>query len=680
MDVLGNPVSHFIGNVPDGTVPVLPVHERHPDTAGIDAATAAHHGHVVLGFRHLGQIVLQLGGHRIGALNAGIGGKLDLHIETAFIGAGHVLPADDAQRHHGRKEGQRQGCACKEFLFMMKAPVERLFVEILHPFFYPVHRPPELPVRYVETFFEESGGQHGCEGKRNEKGKERCKNDGQSELAEELAGHAGHEGYGQVHHHIADRNGNRRHTDFHTALHRRLFWTFPSGQMAVDIFQHHNGIVYQDADTEGHTHERHHVEGKASQVHGKKGSNQGGRNGNHDGRCGTPAPKEEKEYQACGEKAFHQGAQGIMEGCPHVSSRIVDDDELIVGILFSQLLQHCHDSVGRGNQVGIAVLVNGYAHGVLAVDPGIAGHFFIFPHHVSQGGNRYGAAALGGDIDFLDVLHRMVLRIQPDLGLPAVRVGGACRSQLVFSFQSRNDVIHGNPVVGQLVPVYLDRNFGVSAAGKFHIRHTVGLGEIVGQRIVCQRIHFIQRMGRNQGQVQDRRCVHIPLFHHRVIGIIRKAFPDGIHLLGSVHRRCIHIGIKIKLQGNLGLSGPGLGSNMLDIGHRRQSILHGLGHLLLHRFRIGAVIGNADYHIGRIDFRIQFHPQAVVAVKPQGHEEEDDHDDAHRMGDGVAGHIQPIHTVPSTSTVMPSFSLEILVTAARSPSEIPVRISMESSL
>ena len=187
-------------------------------------------------------------------------------------------------------------------------------------------------------------------------------------------------------------------------------------------------------------------------------------------------------------------------------------------------------------------------------------------------------------------------------------------------------------------------------------------------------------MGRNQGQVQDRRCVHIPLFHHRVIGIIRKAFPDGIHLLGSVHRRCIHIGIKIKLQGNLGLSGPGLGSNMLDIGHRRQSILHGLGHLLLHRFRIGAVIGNADYHIGRIDFRIQFHPQAVVAVKPQGHEEEDDHDDAHRMGDGVAGHIQPIHTVPSTSTVIPSFSLEILVTAAWSPSEIPVRISMESSL
>ena len=188
MDVLGNPVSHFIGNVPDGTVPVLPVHERHPDTAGIDAATAAHHGHVVLGFRHLGQIVLQLGGHRIGALNTGIGGKLDLHIETAFIGAGHVLPADDAQRHHGRKEGQRQGCACKELLFMMKAPVERLFVEILHAFFHPVHRPPELSVRYVKAFLEESGGQHRCEGKRNEKGKKRCKNDGQSELAEELEG------------------------------------------------------------------------------------------------------------------------------------------------------------------------------------------------------------------------------------------------------------------------------------------------------------------------------------------------------------------------------------------------------------------------------------------------------------------------------------------------------------
>ena len=124
-----------------------------------------------------------------------------------------------------------------------------------------------------------------------------------------------------------------------------------------------------------------------------------------------------------------------MKGRPHIGSGIVDDNELIVRILFSQLVQHRHDGVRRGNQVGIAVLVNGYAHGVLAIDPGIAGHFFVFPHHVSQGGNRYGAASLSGDIDFLDVLHRMVLRIQPDLGLPAVRVGGACRSQLVFSFQ-----------------------------------------------------------------------------------------------------------------------------------------------------------------------------------------------------------------------------------------------------
>ena len=405
MDVLGNPVSHFIGNVPDGTVPVLPVHERHPDTAGIDAAAAAHHGHVVLGFRHLGQIVLQLGGDLIGALHTGVGGQLDLHIKTALVGAGHVFPAYNAQGHHGRKEDKGHSGACQKLLLVEKAPVQGFAVEILHPPFPFVHRPPELCIRHSESFFEEAGGQHGGQGEGNEEGKEGGKDDSQAELPEELAGHAGHEGDRKVYHHIAEGNGNGRHADFHTAVHRRFLRPFPLCQMAVDIFQHHNGIIDQNADTEGHTHERHHVEGKASQVHGKKGSNQGGRNGNHDGRCGTPAPKEEKEYQACGEKAFHQGAQGIIESCPHVSSRIVDDNELIIRILFSQLVQHRHDSVGRGNQVGIAVLVNGYAHGVLTIDPGITGHLFIFPHHVSQGGNGYGAAALGGDIDFLDILH-----------------------------------------------------------------------------------------------------------------------------------------------------------------------------------------------------------------------------------------------------------------------------------
>ena len=149
----------------------------------------------------------------------------------------------------------------------------------------------------------------------------------------------------------------------------------------------------------------------------------------------------------------------------------------------------------------------------------------------------------------------MVLGIETDLGLPPVRVGRAGRGQFVFPFQGGNDVIHGNAVVGQFVPIYLHGDFPVPAAGKFHIRHAVGLGEIIDKAVVRQGVHFIQGMGGHQRQIQDRRRVHIPLFHHRIIRIVRKALPDGIHLLGRIHRRRVHIGIKIQFQCHLGPPG-----------------------------------------------------------------------------------------------------------------------------
>ena len=239
---MGNPVSHFIGDFPDGAAPVLPVFQGNPDTAGIDAVPTAHHGHVVLGLRHLGEILLQLGDDCVGTLDAGVGGKLDLHVEAAFIGAGHVFPADNAQGHHGGKDDKGQGHTGKELFLMEEAPVEGFGIEILDAVFYAVHGAPELRIRYLETFPEEAGRQHGGQSEGNEKGKEGRKNDGEAELPEELPGHAGHEGNRQVHHHVADGNGNGGHTDFHTSVHRLR-------QMAVDIFQNHDGVIHQNAYT-----------------------------------------------------------------------------------------------------------------------------------------------------------------------------------------------------------------------------------------------------------------------------------------------------------------------------------------------------------------------------------------------------------------------------------------------
>ena len=138
-DILRNPGSHFIGDSPDGTAPVLSVFQGNPDTAGVHAVAAAHHGHVVRHFRHLREIVLQLGGYLVRPFHTGICGQLDLHVKTAFISPRHVFPADDTQGNHGSENGQGQGHASEEFFLIRKAPMKGFPVEPLHPILYPVH-------------------------------------------------------------------------------------------------------------------------------------------------------------------------------------------------------------------------------------------------------------------------------------------------------------------------------------------------------------------------------------------------------------------------------------------------------------------------------------------------------------------------------------------------------------
>ena len=161
----------------------------------------------------------------------------------------------------------------------------------------------------------------------------------------------------------------------------------------------------------------------------------------------------------------------------------------------------------------------------------------------------------------------------------------------------------------------------------------------------------------HDGQVDDGGGVHVALLHHRIVRVVRELAADGIYLLKGVDGR-------------------------RHIGYRGERVFHGLRDLLLHRFRVGAVVIHADDHIGRIDIRIELHADAPVAVEPQHHEEEHDHEDAHGVRHGVMGQIELLHSAPplTISASAPSRRREIFVTATRSPSDTPERISIESSL
>ncbi len=334
-----------------------------------------------------------------------------------------------------------------------------------------------------------------------------------------------------------------------------------------------------------------------------------------------------------------------MQRRAHILRRIIHHHKVIVRVGLPHILQHRHDSVSRGDQVCIAVFENRNTDSILPIDAGKALHLRVLSQDFRHRGNRDLPTALCREMDLSDLRHILILRFEADLCLPRIRIRRTRRRQLILLLQSRNHIIHGDAIVGQLIPIHLHRDFLIQPAMELHIRHAIGLREFVGERIIRHGIHLIQWVGRHHRQIDDRRRVHISLLHHRVVRIIRELSADGIHLLRRIDGRRIRVRVEIQLQRHLAPPGPRPGRDVLHIGHRRQRILHRLGDLLLHRLRIRPIIAHSDDHIRHIDIRIQLHPDPPITVQPQDHTKEDDHKNPDRMRHRVAGQIPFVHVV-----------------------------------
>ena len=222
---------------------------------------------------------------------------------------------------------------------MMKALSQQPLIVHHRPAFHIIHKIPQPVLRHLPALLKKLGCQHGRQGKGHKQGKHASKDNSQSELAEKLACHAGHKGNRQKSHRIAQSNGNSCHADFIAPLLRCHLRLFTHLQMPDDIFQHHDGVIHQNTDAQGHAHQGHHVEGKTGYVHNEKGGNQGSRNSHHNRCRRTPAPQEQEKHQPRGTQALHQCSQRIVQGSIHIIRIIADHRKGIIRILLPQLRQ-----------------------------------------------------------------------------------------------------------------------------------------------------------------------------------------------------------------------------------------------------------------------------------------------------------------------------------------------------
>ena len=109
-----------------------------------------------------------------------------------------------------------------------------------------------MPLCRFRAVTEPLGAQHRCQCQGNKTGKHHRRSQGEPEFGKQPADIAAHERDGHKHRHQGQGGGNHRKGDLFCAPVGGQQWRFTLINPALDVFQHHDGVVHHQADGENH--------------------------------------------------------------------------------------------------------------------------------------------------------------------------------------------------------------------------------------------------------------------------------------------------------------------------------------------------------------------------------------------------------------------------------------------
>ena len=150
------------------------------------------------------------------------------------------------------------------------------------------------PARRIDPGAQHVRAHHRCDGERDDGRHQHHEGERQGKLAEHAPYNAGHEQQ-------RDKDGDQREgqrddgeADLARALQRRLQRALAVLHIALDVLDHHDGVVDDKARADGQRHQRQIVEAEARQPHGRKGRDDGQRQRHGGDRHGAQVAQEKQ--------------------------------------------------------------------------------------------------------------------------------------------------------------------------------------------------------------------------------------------------------------------------------------------------------------------------------------------------------------------------------------------------
>ena len=299
----------------------------------------------------------------------------------------------------------------------------------------------------------------------DEDGQHHGRDDRHRELAVDDADRAGEEGHRHEHGRQHQGDADQRAGDLAHRLLRRLARRQPLFRHhALDVLDHHDGVVDEQADRQHHGEHGQRVDRIAREGEHGEGAEQHDRHGNRRDQRGAEALQEDEHDDEDEDDGLDQRLDHLLDRKLDERGGVIGRDDLDVGRQARrQLGEHFLDASGRVDGISAGGEVYAKAGSGQAVEARTAGVAFrtdLDARDIAQMDDRAVSARLQDDVAELVRRLQLALRRDRDVELLALNAGQraelAGRDLLVLGRDRRCDVARDQLVLGELVRIEPD--------------------------------------------------------------------------------------------------------------------------------------------------------------------------------------------------------------------------------
>ena len=596
--------------------------------------------------RHVGAAAqgrFELLRHPVGVGQAGAFGQLQHQRYFALVGGRNEFTPNQPQHRQGQRRAEQYHRHQVGGHPVAQAPGQHGPVAPAQPV---VHFLEPAPKRRNDTRrmyvlqLAEARGDEGREGERDEQRKQSGGHHDQRKRPQQIAHQSGGQGQRHKHHHVHERHGHGREADGLPPLQGRRPPVQALFELVVDAFEHHNGVIDQNAHHQAQGQQREQVQREPAELHHHERAQQRGRNGHqHNQRGAQRVQKHEHDqrHQPHGQpQVVHHGiGRGQGKFGPVLRNL---EAEARGRVLRFQGLQLGPDPGAHGHVVGPALLRDQQAHGgfavvVVHVSRVLAalaerGHFRQ-PHLPALGrGAHHDLAQAGQVAAFAYHPHR-----KAGIGI-VERTGGHVQ---VGGGQGGHHLGQRHAQLLQAAGIQVHGHLGFGLPHQRELAHARQLGQPRPDAVFEQVPQRQRRLPARGGHPQNRQVGQRVL---RQAGRFRAGRQRGHHFVDAplaFLQGQVRVGPGPELHRHHRYAFQALGRDALHAAGRRHSIFDGLGEAGFQLARRGPRPHRRDRHEGRGNVGQQLVAQLGVGKNPAQPQHQKQHDNQDGPLDGQLG-------------------------------------------